>query len=110
MPEGGYLGDKLGESELLAALGAGAIDVIARSAVGNSDAVYTSGGRFVVAGLDDKVEYGGFTLAVESAELAACIDEKINYLTAGGRIGCGEWVEDASVFINRVQLWNARAN
>ena len=60
--------------------------------------------------VDDKVEYGGFTLVVEAAELVACIDKKINYLTDGGRIGYGEWVEAASVFINRVQMWNARAN
>ena len=56
--------------------------------------------------VDDKVEYGGFTLAVEDAELAACIDEKINYLTDGGRIGYGEWVKDASVFIHRAQMWS----
>ncbi|MYE89931.1 hypothetical protein F4X33_13140 [Candidatus Poribacteria bacterium] len=110
MPQGVYLGDELDESELLAALGAGMIDAIARGAIGNSDAAYISGGRFVVGGLDDKVEYGGFTLAVEAAELAACIDEKINYLTEGGRLGYGEWVEAASVFINRAQMWNARAN
>ena len=64
----------------------------------------------MVGVFDDKVEYGGFTLAVEAAELAACIDEKINYLTDGGRIGYGEWVEDASVFINRAQIWNDGAN
>lgn len=110
MPQVVYLGDELGESELINALGAGAIDAIARGAVGNSDAAYISGGRFVVGVLDDKVEYGGFTLAVEAAELAACIDEKINYLTDGGRIGYGGWVEDASVFITRAQMWNAIAN
>lgn len=42
-----------------------------------------------------------FMLAVEAAELAACIVEKINYLTDGGRIGYEEWVQDASVLINR---------
>lgn len=110
MPQVVYLGDEPGESELLNALGAGAIDAVARGEVGNSDAAYISGGRFVVGVFDEKVEYGGFTLAVEAAELAACVDEKINYLTDGGRIGYGEWVEDASVFINRAQMWNARAN
>ena len=60
--------------------------------------------------LDDKAEYGCFTLAVEAAGLAACIDEMINYLTDGGRIGYGEWVQKASVFINRAQMWNTRAN
>ena len=34
--------------------------------------------------VDNKVEYGGFTLAVEDVELAACIDEKINCLTDVG--------------------------
>ena len=106
MPQVVYLGDEIGESELLDALGAGAIDAIARGAVGNSDAAYISGGRFVVGVVDDQVEYGGFTFAVEDAELAACIDEKINYLTDGGRIGYGEWVKDASVFIHRAQMWS----
>ena len=74
MPQVVYLGDELGESALFSAFGAGAIDAIARDVVGNSNAAYISGGSFVVGVVDDKVEYGGFTLAVEAAELAACID------------------------------------
>ena len=56
MPRVVYPGDELGESELLDALGAGAIDAIARGAVGNSDAAYICGCRFVVGVLDNKVE------------------------------------------------------
>ena len=108
MPQVVYLGDTLGESELLDALGAGAIDAVGRGVIGNSDAAYASEGSFVVAVLDDKVEHGGFSLAADDAELAACLDDKINYLTDGGRIGYGEWVQDASVFVTRSQMWNAR--
>lgn len=106
MPQVIYLGQEVGESELLDALAEGEIDAIARGEIGNLDTVQAAGGTFTVTALDEKVEYGGFTLAVEDAELAACIDEKINYLTDGGRIGYGEWVKDASVFIYRAQMWS----
>ena len=110
MPQVIYLGQEVGASELLDALAEGSIDAVARGQIGNLDAVQAAGGVFTVTALNKKFEVGGFTLAVEAAELAACVDEKINYLTDGGRIGYGEWVEEASVFINRAQIWNARAN
>ena len=74
-----YLGAS--EEELLDALASGRVDALARGEVGNRDAVHASGGAFVVTALDAEVEYGGFTLSVEDADLAACIDDKINYLT-----------------------------
>ena len=43
LPEVIYLGDTLGESELLAALAKGSIDAIARGEIGNRDAAYTTG-------------------------------------------------------------------
>lgn len=101
-----YLGDELGESELLAALSDGGIDAIARGEIGNQDAAAARGGAFAVTALDPQVEYGGFALAAEDAELAACIDDKVNWLTDNRQIGYGEWLADASVFMQRAQLWN----
>ena len=102
-----YLGDELGESELLAALAEGSIDAIARGEIGNQNATHASGAAFVVTALDEKVEYGGFTFALENAELAVCVDEKINYLTDNRNIGYAEWLRDPSVFMNRAAMWSA---
>ncbi len=108
MPQVIYLGDEIGESELLEALAVGSIDAIARGEIGNRDAVQVSGNTFVVTALDKKFELGGFTLAVENAALAACIDEKLNYLTDNRSIGYAEWVADSLVFMRRAQMWNHR--
>ena len=108
MPQVIYLGDKFGESELLNALAAGSIDAIARGEVGNHTVVQASGGAFAVTALDEKFELGGFTLAVEDETLAACIDEKLNYLTDNRNIGYAEWVADPLVFMRRAQMWNNR--
>ena len=108
MPQVIYLGDEVGESELLDALTAGSIDAIARGKIGNRDAVQVSGGVFTVTALDEKFELGGFTLAVEDEALAACIDEKLNYLTDSRNIGYAEWVADPLVFMRRAQMWNNR--
>ena len=107
MPQVIYLGDVLGEAELLEALVAGRIDAIARGEVGSQDAAHASHGEFVVTAFDEQIEYGGFTLALEDAELAACIDEKLNYLTDSKNIGYGEWLQDPSVFMKRAKQWNA---
>ena len=103
LPQVVYLGDELGESELLDSLAEGSVDAIARGEVGNSDTAYGSGGAFVVTALDPETEFGGFTLAVEDAALLACIDEKIDYLTDDGRIGYAQWREDPSVFMRRAE-------
>ena len=107
MPQVIYLGDESGETELLAALAAGEIDAIARGEIGNRDAGSNSDGAFVVAVLDDSVEYGGFTLAADDGR-AGCIDGKINWLTDNRTIGYAEWVEDPWVFMQRALLWNNR--
>ena len=86
----------------------GSIDAIARGEIGNRDAVQVSGNTFVVTALDQKFELGGFTLAVEDEALAACIDEKLNYLTDSRNIGYAEWVADPLVFMRRAQMWNNR--
>lgn len=98
----------LGEEELLGALASGRVDVLARGEIGNRDAVHASGGAFVVTALDSAVEYGGFTLGVEDADLAACIDDKINYLTDDQHIGYGEWRQEHSVFMTRARMWQGQ--
>ena len=105
LPQVIYLGDELGEEELLDALAAGKIDAIARGEIGNSDAAHESGGTFVVTALDSEFELGGFTLAVEDSALLACLNEKIDYLTDDRRIGYAEWRADPSVFMQRAQAW-----
>ncbi len=107
MPQVIYLGDEIGEAELLEALAEGSIDAIARGEVGNQEASHASDGTFIVTALDEHVEYGGFTFALENAELAACIDEKINYLTDNRNIGYAEWLRDPSIFMNRAAMWSA---
>jgi ABC-type amino acid transport substrate-binding protein len=106
MPQVIYLGDTLGESALLEALVAGRIDAIARGEIASQDAAHTSHGELVVTAFDEQIEYGGFTLALEDADLAACIDEKLDYLTDNKNIGYGEWLQDPLVFIKRVEQWN----
>ena len=106
MPQVVYLGAEAGEKELLNALESGSIDAVARGEVGNRDAEHTYGGAFVITALDDKIEYGGFTMSAQDTELLSCIDEKINYLTDNRRIGYGEWLSDSSVFMQRALAWN----
>ncbi len=87
------------------ALADGIIDAIARGEIGNSDAAHESGGAFVVTALDSGFELGGFTLAVENAALLMCLNEKIDYLTDGRRIGYAQWHADPSVFMQCAQAW-----
>ena len=98
----------LREEELLGALASGRVDALARGEIGNRDAVHASGGAFVVTALDAAVEYGGFSLGVEDTDLAACIDDKINYLTDDQRIGYGEWRQDPLIFMTRARMWQGR--
>ena len=93
--------------ELLEALADGRVDAIARGEIGNRGAASVNGQTFVVTALDDQVEYGGFTLTLEDAELIACIDERLNYLTDGGNISYGDWLQDPTIFMTRAEMWNA---
>ena len=108
MPQVIYLGDEMGEAELLDALRGSRIDALARGEVGNRDASAVAGGELVVTALDAAVEHGGFTLAADDAELAACLDQKINWLTDHRRIDYAAWRHDPSVFVRRTELWNSR--
>ena len=101
MPQVVFMNYNTEESEMLDALRDGAIDAMARGEVGNRDASYESSGEFEVTALDEAIERGGFTLSIEDAELASCLNEKIDYLTDSGRIGYPEWREDSSVFLRR---------
>ncbi len=105
MPRVIYLGDVEGENELLDALRAGDIDAVARGEIGNRDAVAESSDALAVAALDDKVELGGFAIAVEDTDLLASIDSKINYLTDNRSIGYAEWLADPDVFMKRAKEW-----
>ena len=81
------------------------IDAIARGEIGNRDAAAAAhDGAFVVTALDEQVEYGGFTLAVEDVALRTSLDEWIDYLTDGGNIGYAEWLADPQVFLKRAQV------
>ena len=106
LPQVVYLAVEDGQDRLLKVLAGGAIDAVAKGEIGNRDDAYESGGAFVVTALDSEPEYGGFSLAAEDAELRSCLDDKIDYLTDGSRIGYAEWHEDTSVFMLRVEDWN----
>ncbi len=110
MPQVLYMGGESGESDLIAALVDGQIDVVARGQVGNSSAAFHSDDSLVVSALDDWVEYGGFSLDVDDADLLACLNDKINWLTDNQRIGYADWAANQHVFMERADLWNAREN
>lgn len=104
-PEVRYLGYERGEIELLEALADGAIDAVARGEIGNSDAAAASDGRFVVTALDPHSEFGGFTVAADNTTLLQCLNDKIRWLTNGGRIGYAQWRADTGVFTRRAEVW-----
>ena len=103
MPEVIYLGEELGESELLDALKNGDIDGLARGEVGNREA--TRDGTLAVTAVDESFENGGFTVDADDAALLACLNDKIDYLTDNRSIGYPDWVADAMVFMRRAQAW-----
>ena len=105
MPQVVYLGDASGEVELLEALREGTIHAVARGEIGNGEVAHLSGGRLVVAAVDSLAEYGGFTLDARNAELLACIDERLRWLTREREIGYAEWREDPMVFLERARRW-----
>ncbi len=105
MPQVIYLGDELGETELLDALRKGDIDAVARGEIGNRTAARDSGGALVVTALDPAVEYGGFTVAAGNVDLLDCLNDKLDYLTDNRAIGYAEWLADPQVFLRRAQEW-----
>ena len=105
MPQVVYPGEESGEVELLDALANGDVDALARGEIGNTNAAQESGGAFTVTAPDDAVEYGGFTVAAGDTELLALLNERIDWLTDGRRIGYAEWRADPTVFMQRAELW-----
>ena len=103
MPQVVYLGDELGETELLDDLRNGEIDAIARGEVGNADVAQESDGSFAVTALDAAVEYGGFTVAAGDTELLQKLNKHIDWLTDHRRIGYAEWLADPTVFMQRAE-------
>ena len=101
-----YLGYERGEGELLDALRSGAIDAVARGEIGNSDAAAAANGRFAVTALDPVSEFGGFTVAADNPALLQCLNDKIRWLTNGGRIGYQQWRQDPAVFAQRAERWS----
>lgn len=94
------------EGKLLEALKGGLVDAVARGNIGNSDASVASGGALVIAARDPdpaKRERGGFALGAGDAALAACLDKKIDLLTANGRIDYADWKANPSVFMQRAR-------
>ena len=106
MPQVVYLGDVAGEQELLAALRDSIIDAVARGEIGNGEAARASGGSLAVVAVDSLAEYGGFALDADDAEMLACIDVKLDWLTDDRRIGYAEWRSDPGVFRARAARWN----
>lgn len=109
MPQVVYMGDQDPDREFLEALRDSVIDVVARGHIGNAEAAHNSDGRFVLAALDTLAEHGGFVLDRDDLELRTCIDERIEWLTHGRRIGYVEWRREPAVFLERARLWPGRA-
>lgn len=89
------------ELQLLAMVSDGAVDAVARGEIGNRDASYDSGGRLAISVLDPAKELGGFALDHDNTALAACLSEKLDWLTDRRRIGYGQWRADPQVFMKR---------
>ena len=84
------------------------VDAVARGEIANQSAAARSGGTMVIAALDAEIELGGFAFPAGASALAACIDERLLFLTDNREIGIGEWLADAGVFMARADLWSGR--
>ncbi len=98
------------QAELIASLYDKTLDAIASDDLGNQATAQASDGALLVSARDDKIENGGFTVAIDAPDLAACLDQKINWLTDDRRIGFADWVADPAVFMQRAEIWNERQN
>ena len=106
MPQVIYLGYVSGEAELLSALTDGTIDAVARGEIGNGEAARAEGGALAVSAVDTLAEFGGFAFDADETAMLACVDERLDWLTDGRRIGYAEWRADPGVFLARAALWH----
>ena len=93
------------ELNLLAMVSDGSLDAAARGEIGNRDASYDSGGRLAIAILDPAKELGGFAVDQGNTALAACLSEKLDWLTDRRRIGYSQWRADPQVFMKRAMAY-----
>ncbi len=105
MPNVVYMGSD--EDDYVAALAAREIDAFARGELGNVDAAAASDGAFAVTAFDPNVEYGGWTVAAGDADLLACLNGRLSYLTDDRTITFSDWNANRRIFMDRVELWNA---
>ena len=103
MPQVVYT-DVADEEGLLAALRDGTLDAVARGEISNIEAAHASGNSLVVAAVDSLAEHGGFALDADNVEMLTCLDEKLDWLTDGRRLGYAEWRADPGVFLARAAL------
>ena len=108
-PQVVYLGAELGEVVLIDALKDGEIDAIARGQIGNGLVASASDGELVISALDEAVEYGGLSTDVDAVALRECLNDKIEWLTDDGALDYADWLDDATIFMQRADLWNEDA-
>ena len=94
------------EARLIQMLTAGEIDLAAMTELSSLEAVQRSGDSLAIVALEPETPYGGLALAIEDADLARCLSDKLDYLTDGRRIGYADWAADPAVFLRRAEQWN----
>ena len=90
------------ELQLLAMLSDGHLDAISRGGqISHGNTIDESNGRLAIGVFDPAKELGGFALDHDNGALAACLSEKLDWLTDRRRIGYREWRADPQVFMKR---------
>ena len=90
----------------LQALYDGDVDAVSRGDIGNRNEALSSGRTLAVTAPDAQAEHGGFAVDVDDADLLACLDEAIDLVTDGGRLGYSDWAANPRVFLERAQEVN----
>ncbi len=106
MPQVVYMGND--DAEYIAAVIDGRLDGLGRGELGNTDAAVASEGALAVTAYDPAVEHAGFSLPIEDADLLACLNARLNWLTDHRQIGYPDWVNNPNIFTDRANAWNAR--
>ena len=90
----------------LEALYDGDVDALSRGDIGNRNEALLSGRTLEVTAPDTQAEYGGFAVDAGDGDLLACLNEAIELVTDGGRIGYSEWAANPMVFLERAENVN----